>query len=73
MRNTVTLSMLVGGVLLSIISYFIFAAPIGPQTGEEFSNPRVEFAATFFVIGVAVAMASAVVYELLPESESESE
>lgn len=71
MRNTITLLMLVGGMILSIISYFIFAAPIGPQTSEEFSNPRVDFAATFFVIGVALAMSSAVIYELLPESDSE--
>ena len=69
MRNTVTLLMLVGGILLAIIGFFVFAAPIGQQTGEEFSNPRVEFAATFFVIGVAVAMASAVAYEVLPESD----
>ena len=61
--------MLVGGIALAIASYFFFAAPIGQQTGPEFSNPRVEFAATFFVIGVAVAMASAIAYEVLPESD----
>ena len=69
MRNTVTLIMLVGGIVLSIISYFLFAAPLGAQTGPEFSSPRVDFAATFFVIGVAIAMASAVAYEVLPESD----
>lgn len=61
--------MLVGGIALAIISYFLFAAPIGEQTGPEFSSPRVDFAATFFVIGVAVAMASAIAYEVIPDSE----
>ena len=69
MRNSVTLLMLIGGIALAIISYFLFAAPIGTQTGPEFSSPRVEFAATFFVIGVAVAMASAIAYEVLPDSD----
>ncbi len=69
MRNTVTLLTFLVGVVLMIVSYFFFAAPIGQQTDPSFSNPRVEFAATFFVIGVAIALASAIVYELFPESE----
>ncbi|MDP6667406.1 MAG: hypothetical protein QF357_08420 [Dehalococcoidia bacterium] len=71
MRNILTAATLIFGVLLSTVSYFFFAAPIGKVTGPSFSNPRVEFAATFFVIGVAIALFSAVVYELFPESDSD--
>ena len=70
MRNGLTLLTLVIGVGLALLSYFVFAAPIGEQTGPSFSNPRVEFAATFFVTGIAIAIASAVVYELVPEPET---
>ena len=69
MRNLLTLATLVIGVALSLVSYFVFAAPIGAQTGPSFSNPRVEFAATFFVAAVAITLASAVVYELVPEAK----
>ncbi|MBT4125554.1 MAG: hypothetical protein HOE43_04090 [Chloroflexi bacterium] len=48
------------------------AAPLGLATDESFSNPRVPFAATGFVIGVALVFISAVVYEVLPESDSDS-
>lgn len=71
MRNTVSLLTLIFGIVLTIVSYFFFAAPIGPQVDPSFSNPRVEFAATFFVMGVVIALSSAVVYELLPESDTE--
>ncbi len=70
MRNLATLATLSTGVILAVVSYFVFAAPIGAQTDPSFSNPRVEFAATFFVAGVAIAIASAIVYELLPEPET---
>lgn len=69
MRNLATLVTLAAGTTLAIVSYFVFAAPIGKQTGPSFSNPRVEFAATFFVAGIAVALASAIVYELISEPE----
>ncbi len=69
MRNIATLATFGVGVILALVSYFLLAAPIGQQTGPSFSNPRVEFAATFFVTGVAIALASAIVYELMPESE----
>lgn len=69
MRNMLTLITLVFGIVLALLSYFVFAAPIGQQTGPSFSNPRVDFAATFFVAGIAIALASAIVYELVPEAE----
>ena len=69
MRNILTLMALVFGIGLALLSYFVFAAPIGQQTGPSFSNPRVDFAATFFVAGIAIAIASAIVYELVPEAE----
>ncbi|MBI4220753.1 MAG: hypothetical protein HY682_11460 [Chloroflexi bacterium] len=58
---------LVSGLALALVSYFIFAAPLGTPTDESFSNPRVPFAATLFVAGVSLVVASAVVYELLPD------
>jgi hypothetical protein len=47
------------------------AAPLGIPTNETFSNPRVEYAPTLFIIGVLLVFSAAVVYELLPEKESE--
>ena len=67
MRIWLTVMTLGTGLALAMISYFVFAAPLGTPTNETFSNPRVPFAATFFVVGVSLVVASAIVYELLPE------
>lgn len=67
MRTWLTVMTVVIGLALALISYFVFAAPLGTPTSETFSNPRVPFAATFFVLGVSLVVASAIVYELLPE------
>ncbi|MEE9154635.1 MAG: hypothetical protein V3U42_11150 [candidate division NC10 bacterium] len=68
MRKTITLSMVVGGFALQVVSYFFLAAPLGIPVNESFSNPRVPFAAGIFVLGVMLVFVAAVVYELLPES-----
>ncbi len=71
MRKTIALLMVVGGFALQAITYFFLAAPVGTPVNEAFSNPRVPFAAGFFVLGVMLVFIAAVVYELLPESYGE--
>ena len=72
MRGLLTILTLLAGLVLAIVSYLFMAAPLGIADDESFSNPRVDFAATIFVIGVALVFMSAIVYEVLPESESDS-
>ena len=72
MRGPLTVLTLLAGVVLAIVSYLFMAAPLGIATDESFSNPRVDFAATSFVIGVALVFMSAIVYEVMPESDSDS-
>jgi hypothetical protein len=67
MRIWLTAFTFVTGLALALVSYFVFAAPLGTPTDETFSNPRVPFAATFFVAGVSLVVISATVYELLPD------
>ncbi|MBI4307621.1 MAG: hypothetical protein HY684_02320 [Chloroflexi bacterium] len=57
------------GVVLAAASYLFLAAPLGLPVSEGSSNPRVPFAVGLFVLGVVLALLSAVVYELLPERE----
>ena len=72
MRGMLTVLTLLAGVVLAIVSYMFMAAPLGIATDESFSNPRVNFAATVFVVGVALIFVSAIVYEVLPDSDSDS-
>ena len=72
MRGLLTVLTVLVGLVLAIVSYLFMASPLGIATDESFSNPRVDFAATGFVIGVALVFISAVVYEVLPESDSDS-
>ncbi|MFQ5811705.1 MAG: hypothetical protein ACE5I2_00710 [Anaerolineae bacterium] len=67
-RRTVTLAMLIGGVVLMVVSYFFLAAPWGlSPSSVDHSNPRVPFAPTIFILGVILVFLAAVVYEILPE------
>lgn len=70
MRRTLVWSMIVGGLVLMAVSYFVLAAPWGADSVDN-SNPRVPFAAFLFVIGVMSVFLSAVVYELLPDRHGE--
>lgn len=73
MRRTLTIVFLVGGLVLMVVSYFFLAAPWG-ASGVKFSNPRLPFAATLFLIGILAAVGSAVVYEVFPDkSEGRTE
>ncbi len=67
MRTFWALLLVVAGFALQAISYFFLAAPLGIPTGEAYSNPRIPFAAGFFVLGVILVFVAALVYELLPE------
>ena len=58
---------LIAGVSLAAISYLFFAAPLGVPANDAYSNPRVPFAAGFFVLGVVITFLSAVVYEIIPD------
>jgi hypothetical protein len=71
MRLVLSLVFLFGGAALATVSYFALAAPIGTPIDESFSNPRVDFAPSLFVIGVSIALIAAVVYELLPNRPNE--
>jgi hypothetical protein len=67
MRIIVAGTAFVFGTALAVVAYFAMGAPIGTPTNEGFSNPRVPFAATLFVLGVSVALFSLVLYEVIPE------
>ena len=69
MRGLLTAITALAGVVLALVAYLLMAAPLGIAEDESFSNPRVPFAATFFVIGIALVFISAIVYEVLPEEQ----
>ncbi len=66
LRSLVTLAMVAGGFALQAVSYFRFAAPLGAPTSPVFSDPRVPWAPTLFIVGVMLVFLAAVTYELLP-------
>ena len=68
MRTFWALLLIVAGFGLQAISYFFLAAPLGIPMNEGYSNPRIPFAAGFFVLGVILVFVAALVYELLPEN-----
>lgn len=65
MRLTMTVFCLVAGIGLASVSFFmaIPAEPLG-------SSPKLPFASVFFIIGVMLALLSAVVYELTPSKKT---
>lgn len=65
-RTLWTASLIIGGVVLMVVSYFFLTAPWGSDEVAN-SNPRMQWAPLLFVVGVIMAFMSAVVYELLPE------
>lgn len=69
-RTVLTILMIIGGFALQAVSYFLLAAPLGIPTSPAFSNPRLPFAPTLFILGVMLVFLAAVVYELLPESKN---
>lgn len=67
MRRTLTTGMLIGGAVLMAVGY-LSSAPWGADSVTD-SNPRFDFAPALFVVGVMMALAAAIVYELLPDRE----
>lgn len=70
-RRIITLTFLIVGIVLVVISYFFLTAPFGSDAVKH-SNPRLQFAPAILVGGVILAFLSAVVYELLPDGGDES-
>jgi Kef-type K+ transport system membrane component KefB len=64
MRKTITLAMIIVGVGLMLLGYFL-AAPWGADTVAN-SDPRLPFSPAIFVLGVITVFSSALVYELIP-------
>ena len=65
MRSTITIVIVVAGFVLQAVSFLLWAAPLGVPTSPAYSDPRVPFASTFFIIGVILVFLAAVVYELV--------
>ncbi|MDP6823356.1 MAG: hypothetical protein QF554_08700 [Dehalococcoidia bacterium] len=67
MRIAITALVAVGGIVLALVSALLLAAPLGGAPFDEsFSNPRLVYAPTLAVIGVALVFSAAIVYELMP-------
>ncbi|MEX1207477.1 MAG: hypothetical protein WEE36_02575 [Acidimicrobiia bacterium] len=66
MRKRLTIGMIVVGIALMAISYFVLSAPWGVESVAN-SNPRMQFAPLVFVVGVMMTFGSALVYEMLPD------
>lgn len=68
MRNMVAYIMLAIGSLLLVLSYFFLAAPWGfPPGSVEFSDPRIPFAPTLFILGGVIMWLAAIVFEIGPK------
>jgi hypothetical protein len=65
MRRTLTVGMILGGVILMLVGY-LGAAPWGADNVAN-SDPAFVFAPAVFVLGVLVAFSAALVYELMPD------
>jgi len=65
MRRGLTVGMIVVGIALMVISYFTLAAPWGVERVAN-SEPRMQFAPLVYVLGVMMAVGSALVYTMLP-------
>lgn len=68
MRRTITVGLVVLGFGLMLIGFFT-AAPWGSSSVAD-SNPVIVGAPLLFVLGIVSVVASAVLYELLPEQPS---
>ncbi len=67
MRRTVTLAMVVFGVVLAVVGY-VSSAGWSAQTLSD-ADPAFVGAPLLFVVGVVLVVGAAVIYELLPDKE----
>jgi len=68
MRRGLTIGMIVVGIAVMVISYFVLAAPWGNESVSN-SDPRMQFAPLVYVLGVMMAFGSALVYTMLPDKD----
>ncbi len=68
MRRGLTVGMIVVGIALMVISYFGLAAPWGVESVAN-SEPRMQFAPLVYILGVMMALGSALVYTMLPDRD----
>lgn len=61
MRLIVSLLVLVAGLVMAPVSYFVLGG---------FHSPNVEFAAAAFILSIMLVFISAVVYEVMPGGEA---
>jgi uncharacterized BrkB/YihY/UPF0761 family membrane protein len=69
MRRTVTVALVVAGLALMAFGY-LMSAPWGSSAVAD-SDPRMVGAPVFFLLGLASAVAAAVLYEVLPTAKNE--
>lgn len=69
MRRTVTLLLVLVGLVLMVVGYFS-SAPWGSSSVAD-SDPAFLGAPTLFILGIVVILAAAVFYELLPSREDD--
>lgn len=71
-RGTITVAMIVVGLLLMGFAYFGGASP---WCADEVacSNPRMEWSAALFVIGIMIAISSAIYYEVAKDKVASGE
>ena len=65
MRRTITVSLVVVGLLLMLIGY-LAAAPWGASSVAD-SDPRMMGAPLLFFLGIVSVITAAVLYEVLPD------
>lgn len=71
-RREITMATAAVASLIILVSFFYLAAPwADPPSSEDQSNPRVVFAPMLFILGLILLFLSPVVYELLPDEQSE--
>ena len=68
MRKALTFGMILVGLALMLVAYFGLAAPWGAESVAN-SDPRMDFAPLLYVVGVMLAIGSALVYTMLPERD----
>ena len=69
MRQGLSVVILIAGVALGLVSYFVLSASLGTPVDESYSNPTMPYAATLFVVSICLVFLSVIVYEVFPETE----
>lgn len=70
MRRRLTVGMVVVGLALMVLGYFVLSAPWG-SSNVDHSNPQMDFSGLIFILGVLLAFSAAIVYEVLPARDDD--